>query len=276
LAGLLFDSNGHPMSPTHATKGKKRYRYYISQAVLKYMEGDGGTVLRVPAADVESVVIDQLKELLLDFSVIALTAKQNGIPGCQLGSVMSSATKLADECIGMTTQEMKKLLDKLLVRSVLTQQRIESHFDLGELINIVVPGDEGALVSHHEEQEEHIARTPVALKRCGVENKLVIRTPQKTAAHSDSAKAIRKALKNAHRWNSALLTGQVRTIAELAEKEKCQPRYITDLIKLCFLTPDIQESINTGNSPHHLTLDILKKSVLLSWGKQRSILNRKA
>lgn len=35
LSGLLFDDAGHPMVPTHATKNKVRYRYYVSQPHLR-------------------------------------------------------------------------------------------------------------------------------------------------------------------------------------------------------------------------------------------------
>jgi hypothetical protein len=64
LAGLLYDSRGNPMSPTHATKGEKRYRYYISQAVLKFEKHKEGDVLRVPAESVELVCTAQLKSFL--------------------------------------------------------------------------------------------------------------------------------------------------------------------------------------------------------------------
>ena len=38
LAGFLFDDRGNPMSPTQTHRGSRRYRYYISQALLQYRE----------------------------------------------------------------------------------------------------------------------------------------------------------------------------------------------------------------------------------------------
>jgi site-specific DNA recombinase len=63
LAGLLFDDAGHRMIPTHATKGGVRYRYYASAPVL---HGDAktasaGSVNRVPAADIEDIVLRSLE-----------------------------------------------------------------------------------------------------------------------------------------------------------------------------------------------------------------------
>lgn len=35
LSGKLYDDNGNIMTPSHANKNKKRYRYYVSQAIMK-------------------------------------------------------------------------------------------------------------------------------------------------------------------------------------------------------------------------------------------------
>ena len=60
LIGKLYDDGGNRMSPTWARKGPKRWRYYVSQAAL---QGDGskaGSVIRVPAANVEALVTEAL------------------------------------------------------------------------------------------------------------------------------------------------------------------------------------------------------------------------
>jgi site-specific DNA recombinase len=64
LAGLLTDDRGNPMSPTHTAKNKRRYRYYVSQAVLQFRESNAGSVIRVPARPVEEAVVAQIKQLL--------------------------------------------------------------------------------------------------------------------------------------------------------------------------------------------------------------------
>ena len=66
LTGLLFDDAGHRMAPTHATKAGIRYRYYVS---LPCLHGEAktakvGSVTRVPAADIEDVVVKSLNEHL--------------------------------------------------------------------------------------------------------------------------------------------------------------------------------------------------------------------
>src|SRR5262245_42971242 len=62
LRGLLFDESGHPMRSTHATKNGVRYRYYVSQPYLRGITTPPpGAIVRVPAAEIESVVASALK-----------------------------------------------------------------------------------------------------------------------------------------------------------------------------------------------------------------------
>src|SRR3989441_75854 len=64
LTGRIFDDGGSRMSPTHANKGGARYRYYISQAVLQKKPHAPGSVSRVPAAELEALVVAALRNHL--------------------------------------------------------------------------------------------------------------------------------------------------------------------------------------------------------------------
>lgn len=72
LKGLLFGPTGRAMTPTHTRKGGKLYRYYVSTDVLK-RDADACTVRRVPAAEIESAVIDQLRIILRSPEIIVRT-----------------------------------------------------------------------------------------------------------------------------------------------------------------------------------------------------------
>ena len=60
LIGKLYDDGGNRMSPTWARRGSKRWRYYVSQAALQGERSKAGSVVRVPAPDVEALVADAL------------------------------------------------------------------------------------------------------------------------------------------------------------------------------------------------------------------------
>jgi site-specific DNA recombinase len=67
LTGLLFDDASHRMVPTHATKAGVRYRYYVSTPFLhgEAKTASAGSVSRVPATDIEDIVVKSLKEHLV-------------------------------------------------------------------------------------------------------------------------------------------------------------------------------------------------------------------
>ena len=52
------------MSPTHTNKGGARYRYYVSQAMLQGKPQPAGLLGRVPAAEIEALVVAALRNHL--------------------------------------------------------------------------------------------------------------------------------------------------------------------------------------------------------------------
>ena len=64
LAGRLFDDRGNRMTPSHVRKGGLKYRYYLSSALLQGAAERAGSVPRVPAAEVEALVVRSVREHL--------------------------------------------------------------------------------------------------------------------------------------------------------------------------------------------------------------------
>src|SRR5271157_5987715 len=54
LAGKLYDDRGNRMSASHASKGGWRWRYYVSRAALAGRRQDAGSVVRIPASEIEN------------------------------------------------------------------------------------------------------------------------------------------------------------------------------------------------------------------------------
>ena len=65
LAGMVFDENGERLTPTHAIKKGARYRYYVSASLVKG-EGKGSHGRRIPAGDLETLVIARLRDFFAD------------------------------------------------------------------------------------------------------------------------------------------------------------------------------------------------------------------
>jgi DNA invertase Pin-like site-specific DNA recombinase len=72
LKGLIFAPDGRAMTPTHTRRRGRLYRYYVSTKILK--TGAGACPIgRVPAAEIEAAVIDQVRRLLQSPEIIVAT-----------------------------------------------------------------------------------------------------------------------------------------------------------------------------------------------------------
>jgi site-specific DNA recombinase len=72
LKGIIFGPTGCAMTPTHTRKRGRLYRYYIATDLLKHDAADC-TVRRVPAAEIENAVVEQVRGLLQSPEIIVRT-----------------------------------------------------------------------------------------------------------------------------------------------------------------------------------------------------------
>ena len=77
-----------------------------------------------------------------------------------------------------------------------------------------------------------------------------------------------KALARAFRWKRMLESGEFATIAELAEREGIAPSYMTRVLRLTLLAPDIVEAILDGRQGAEVTLAWLLEPFPLEWEGQ--------
>ena len=76
----------------------------------------------------------------------------------------------------------------------------------------------------------------------------------------------------AHRWRELLETGQHRTAADLAKAEKANDSYLSRVLRLTLLAPDIIEAILDGRQPRSLELSELMRPLPSNWEEQRAAL----
>lgn len=77
-----------------------------------------------------------------------------------------------------------------------------------------------------------------------------------------------KALARAFRWKRMLESGRFASLAELAEHEKINKSYLSRMLRLTLLAPDIVEAILDGRQPEGMTLDTLLKPFPVEWEQQ--------
>ena len=77
-----------------------------------------------------------------------------------------------------------------------------------------------------------------------------------------------KALARAFRWKRMLESGEFATIAELAEREGIAPSYMTRVLRLTLLAPDIVEAILDGKQGPEVTLARVLEPFPVEWSSQ--------
>ena len=115
-------------------------------------------------------------------------------------------------------------------------------------------------------------RVPLAVRKRGG-RKLVV-TPGNTinrgATGADST--LVKALARAFRWRRMMEAGRFATLNELAAAEKIKSSYVSRLLRLTLLAPDIVEAILDGRQPSGMTLPVLMEPFPVEWEGQRDAL----
>ena len=114
-------------------------------------------------------------------------------------------------------------------------------------------------------------RVPLAGRKQRGGRKLVL-TPGGMANRRPSAAdtTLVKALARAFRWRKMLETGRYATIGEIAAVEKINDSFVSRLLRLTLLAPDIVEAILDGRQPEGMTLPGLMGPFPVEWVAGRS------
>jgi len=113
-------------------------------------------------------------------------------------------------------------------------------------------------------------RVPLAVRKLRGGRKLVL-MPGGMAPRGASAAdtTLVKALARAFRWRRMMETGRFATIDELADAEKINSSYVSRVLRLTLLAPDIVEAILDGRQPEGMTVPRLMTPSPTIWREQR-------
>ena len=95
-----------------------------------------------------------------------------------------------------------------------------------------------------------------------------IHLPADAPQHRETDNTLIKALARAFRWKRMLDSGEFATLTELAAHERIAPSYMTRVLRLTLLAPDIVEAILDGKQGPAVTLARALEAFPLSWDEQ--------
>jgi hypothetical protein len=116
---------------------------------------------------------------------------------------------------------------------------------------------------------------PVAFRQRGGRKQILSppgATPWSPTPRVDTA--LVKAIVRAHCWRQMLESGEYNCSADLAKAEKVNASYLSRILRLTLIAPDIIEAILSGSQPSTLQLDDLLKPLPAAWSQQHSKLSR--
>ena len=240
LAGLIYDGDGNRLISSHATKNGKRYRYYVTS------EGTGRSVAAasiarvwLPAAMIDELVLTKLQNFLTDKTLLLTLLRETRCRPGEIGNGLGIASKLADalRSAALMPQNIADVIERVTVNptslsisikrarllATLTDTSPESFQDNSQLNTIsleatvpAAPDGSGKLVFENQN-----AKTPDAV--------------------------VVKAIARASIWFEQLTTGKSQSMAEIATREDITDNYVSNLIHLAWLSPDIIGRVLDGD-----------------------------
>ncbi|MEQ1717288.1 MAG: recombinase family protein [Hyphomicrobium sp.] len=270
LAGMIFDDAGQRLTPSHAVKSGRRYRYYVSRALITKQTGglDNGasTRWRIPAIEIESAVIAALQSTLADANGLLDFLSLERPDPAQVERIINSAAALANRLDDQELHENKKFVSETVSKVVIsdTQISITLHRSaIHKALSVEPPSQPVDALSSAQ------LNLPIRVTKRGVEQKLIIRAGVPKRANVDEA--LIKAIARAHCWLRDLKTGAAPDITVIARREKIPASYAQLMLPLAFLAPSIVTAILEGHQPADLSLDrLIKRTTLaLDWSAQR-------
>jgi DNA invertase Pin-like site-specific DNA recombinase len=179
LAGLLHDDQGERMTPSHAVKNGRRYRYYLSRSLTTQNREAAPHGRRIPAGEIDRLVTDRLKTFLASEAEVFAAVQPQVRAGPAQRRLIAQAATLAREWKAQTPTETRKLLRAVVSRIDLRPDRVDMRLLPERLVAAMAgePPGTGPAANAASAAAELTLTVPARLKRVGLEMKLLIEGP---------------------------------------------------------------------------------------------------
>jgi site-specific DNA recombinase len=242
LAGLIYDDAGNRLVSSHATKNGKRYRYYVtSEGTARSVAATSVPRLWLPAAMIDELVLTKLQSFLTDKAQISTLLRETRCRPAEIGSGLGIANKFADSLT--SAAPMGQSLANLLARVTVGPTSLNISIKRDRLL-AVLTDTFGELFEDNGENSIISLETTVPTAPGGGSGKFVFEDQDRKTPDAVVVKAIARASV----WFEQLTTGKSKSMAEIAVREGITDNYVSSLIHLAWLPPDLVCQVLEGNS----------------------------
>ncbi len=232
LLGRIFDDRGNRMSPSHVRKRGIKYRYYLSSALLHGQPVKAGSVSRVPAVEIETLVAKTVRDHL-----------KLEEPGDDASIIIKTHVVRVDV-----------QADQLVIQLASIPRTKRGRPSLGKAVQI--PWHKTLSVKRRE-----ILLSDNSLPR----------NQDARPIRSETRATLVASIARGRAWLDELTQDPKATTESIAKRERCSPRKINKTISLAFLSPDLVKAAIEGRLPHGIGVTRLF-DLPAEWSRQRQVL----
>ena len=276
LAGLAFDDSGERLTPTHAVKKGTRYRYYVSRSLITGTAKDHSQGRRIPAGNLENLVIGRLRAFLADEGAMLSAISDAEENGAEQNRLIARGRQISGEFPTLTPDAIRSILMTLVSRIDIKAEHVEIRVYRQRLHDLLQAGSlepclaDPAPASHPGEILK--LKVKARLQRIGREMKLIVHNADDRAAADPGLLRI---VARAHDFQERLIQDPDLTVPAIASQERLTIGYLSRLLRLPSLAPDIVTAIINGKHPSELSAKRLMRLALklpTDWAGQRKLL----
>ena len=257
LAGLLHESSGERLTPTHAVKGGKRYRYYVSQRLVSGRRAGSAAGRRIPAGDIEALVLDRLRQFFATPSEVSDVFSRFDLDARMERAALQRASDLTHSWLEIEAGDTRALVLSLIDAVVIHDLHIEVHLmRLGVLKALQLDGAETSHSKIAAKEDLCELKIGAQLKSTGRGVRFIVSDGTARSPDEGLVRLIARAFDAEER----LFSGRYRSVDDMARQTNMSGTYLTSLVRLTYLAPDIVGAILDGRQPVDLSLTRLMKS----------------
>ena len=268
LKGMLECGCGcnSSMIPTRTRKKNRTYEYYVSLKAVKegYQHCELGSI---PVGELDKFVLSKIQNILKSPLLLNELLKylKPDMPEIGMNELLQKTKAPEDFFTYLSQESLRQILERLISRVIIYKDKLVIRLlPLGALLL------EKSQTADLQASEEHsgLAELVYHISFSRKRGHMKVIPAEKSQTEVDET--LLNALVKAHNWRDKLENSDM-SLRELARKEKVAHVYISKMMKLTYLAPDIIDAIIVGTQPQSLKIsDLLKSPIPASWSEQRT------
>ena len=276
LAGMVFDRIGDRLTPTYAVKKGTRYRYYVSKALVTGARKSCSRGMRMPAGDLEGLVINKLRAFLADPAAILDVVDDKSPNSSWQTEAVERGLQVAEELGSQMPENVRTILTRLQCRIEICPDRVRIKISRSCLVSLL------SRPAFHRNAQDQSAdcqpddvvtlEAPARVKRAGREMRMLVEnSDDRTAADPSLLRIIARA----HGIQARLVQNPELSVHDISRAERVTAAHIYMLLRLPWLAPDITAAIVNGRQPAQLNATKLMRLTAhlpADWAEQRALL----